>query len=76
VVTFGYEPAQGDEPGKIFRTEGGVRTYICDGVANFYMKYLSGTGQFEVMVAVSRRDPENPDHTICAAHTALIKLRN
>ena len=76
VVTFGYEPAQGDEPGKIFRMSGGVKTYTCDSVANFYMKYLSGTGQIEVMVAVSRRDPESPDHMICAAHTALVSLRN
>lgn len=76
VVTLGYEPAQGAEPGKIFRMENGFKTYICDSVSDFNVTYLSATGEFEVTVAVSRTDPGNPDQTISAAHTALVKLRN
>lgn len=76
VVTFSYQPAQGDEPGKVIRTENGVQTIVCDRVSDFRACYFAVDGQLQLTLTVTDEDPQSPGHLIVASHTASVTLRN
>lgn len=76
VVKLSFQPPQGMDLGKVVRTEGGVQTLICDGVADFHMHYVSLTGELQLTLTVARWDPVSPGHVISASHTTAVKLRN
>jgi prepilin-type N-terminal cleavage/methylation domain-containing protein len=76
VVTYEYQNAVGDEPGKLARTEGGVRVTVCDHVSQFLVHYMPDNSVVVVTLTVECDDPESPGHTIRASHTRNVRLRN
>lgn len=76
VVTYEYEEAVGEEPGKLVRTEGGVRTAVCNYVSDFRVCYEPNDSVVTVTLAVQRLDPDSPDHFVRASYSTSVKLRN
>ena len=76
VVTYEYGPPVGEEPGKLVRTENGMRTEVCDHVGAFTARYVQEDSAVTVTLTVERADPENAEHTIRASYTTSVRLRN
>jgi hypothetical protein len=76
VVTYEFEPAIGDEPGKIVRIENGTRVAVCNNVTTFTVTYDSGSSVLAVSATLQVEDPESPGNMIGASYTGNAKLMN
>lgn len=76
VVTYEHEPAQGEEPGKLVRTEGGAHVTVCDHVTEFAVCYQPDESAVVITLTVQRESPESRGHFISASYATTVKLRN
>ena len=75
-VTYELDPAVGEEPAKLARTENGVRVGVCDHVGAFTVCYMPDDSLVVITLTVQREDPESRGDLIRASYTTSVRLRN